>query len=334
MRRIMFLISLATSLSIASASYAICVKDPWNPVTQTAFNALTPLRVGGVAVVQNKDLPDANEAATTLPGCTCTTSTETYMGVKISVWQLDTMAEIVGDAYCSPTLGTKFGGLDNGFHGGTNQQHLKHIPRTTKQVHWAKFPLFAILGILSDSKCFEVGNGFDFMYFSEMDPLHNEPTAMAIVDPKVFLFASPVFDLACAASRVISLVPGSVLTPAFNSLYWCCFDNIYSLTGDKSSQDELESSAAFVAKQIYKNTQYMLHPEYTTNACKPTYRPWWKKDNFRFALAKPVTMSRAIICDRPSITWGWNLNPPYREGNFLWHIFQKRLCCQKIKGAN
>jgi len=310
-----------------------CNGTVFNPVTDVPWNGIFPLRVGGIAVRQNRDLPDTNEGRSGLPMCACTTSTETYLGLKASFYQLDTMAEVVRTPYCSPIIGTAFTNLDNGYHGGTNNMSA-NSPKTFKQVHWVRFPVFDIVGMLTDSSCLNHGEGFDYLELSELDPTHNKAYLAAVIDPRVFLFASPPFDLVCSASRGIAMVPGEILTGAFNSLFWCCFENVYALTGDKNNAADTESSVAIAAKMLYKLSSTGLHKDLTSNSCQPTIRPFWKKGDYRWALSKPVTMSKPIICDTPGFLWDSNKNPPYREGNYLWLLFQKRICCQKVKGAN
>jgi conjugal transfer pilus assembly protein TraU len=310
-----------------------CNNTMFNPVTDVPWNAIFPLRVGGIAVKQNRDLPDTNEGRSGSPMCACTNATETYLGLKASFYQLDTMAEVVRTPYCSPTVGTAFSSLDNGYHGGTNSMKTDS-PKTFKQVHWLRFPVFDIVGMLTDSSCIKHGEGFDYLMFSELDPTHNKSYLAAVLDPRVFLFASPPFDLVCSASRGIAMLPGEILTGAFNSLFWCCFENVYSLTGDKNNSADTESSVAIASKTLYKLSSTGLHMDLTSNVCQPTVRPFWKKGDYRWALAKPVTMSKPIICDTPGFLWDGNKNYPYKEGNYLWLLFQKKICCQKVKGAN
>lgn len=327
--------SMLFALAGATQSYAAsgCNGTIFNPVTDVPWNGIFPLRVGGVAVKQNRDLPDTAEGRSGLPLCACTTSTETYVGLKVSFWNINTLYEVVRTPYCSPTMGTSFSSLDNGYHGGTNNQTAGQ-PKTFKQVHRVRFPLFDVVGLLTDSTCFKHNEGFDYLGFSELDPTHNKSYLAAVLDPRVFLFASPPFDIVCSASRGISMVPGDVLSGAFNTLFWCCFENVYSLTGDKNNPNDTESAIAIGAKDLYKVTSAGLHLDTTSNTCAS--RPFvgaWKKGDFRFALSKPVRMAKPIICDTPGLLWDSNKNPPLKEGNYLFVLFQKHLCCQKIKGA-
>ena len=317
----------------ASAASTGCSNPPFNPVTDVPWNGIFPIRVSGIAVKQNRDIPDTDEGNSGFPICSCTTSQETYLGLKASFYQLDTMAEVVRTPYCSPTAGTAFSSLDNGYHGGTNSMKTDS-PKTFKQVHWVRFPVFDILGMLTVSACVRHDGGYDYLEFTELDPTHNKSTLAAILDPKVFLFASPPFDLVCAASRGIAMIPGEILTSAYNSLFWCAFENVYSLTGDKNNSADTESSAAIASKMLYKLSSTGMHMSLTDNMCQPTSRPFWKKGDYRWALSKPVRMNKPIIMDTPGFLWDSNKNPAYREGNFLWLLFQKRICCQKVKGSN
>lgn len=317
-----------------SANSPSCKSGVFNPVTDVPWNGIFPLRVGGVAVKQNSDLPDTNEGRSGMPTCACTTTTETYLGLKVSFWNINTLYEVVRTPYCSPIVGTAFTGLDNGYHGGTNSTKTDS-PKTFKQVHRVRFPVFDVVGILTDSTCFKHNEGFDYLGLSELDPSHNKSYLAAMLDPRVFLFASPPFDIICSASRGLAMIPGDVLSGAFNTLFWCCFEGVYSLTGDKNNPHDTESAAAIAAKDLYKVSSLGLHMDTTSNACvsKP-FPSVWKKGDFRWALAKPVRMKKPIICDTPGFLWDSAKNPPFKEGNYLWVLFQKNICCQKVKGAN
>jgi conjugal transfer pilus assembly protein TraU len=309
-----------------------CSGAMFNPVTDVPWNGIFPLRVGGVAVRQNRDLPDSSEGSGN-PVCHCTTTTETYIGLTASFYQLDTMVEVVRTPYCSPTVGKAFSSLDNGYHGGANNQSVES-PKTFKQVHWVKFPVMDIVGMMTDSSCLDHGGGVDYLFLTEMDPTHNKAYLAATLDPRTFLFASPPFDIICSASRAIAMLPGEVLSGAFNSLFWCCFENVYGLTGDKTSPADAESSVAIASKVLYKTASTGMHMSLTDDYCGPRNRTIWKKGDYRWALSKPVTMSKPIICDTPGLLWDGNKNFPFREGNYLWLLFQKRICCQKVRGSS
>ncbi|WP_224962476.1 TraU family protein [Geomonas subterranea] len=311
---------------------AKCEGSPFNPVTDIAWNGIFPIRVGGVAVAQSKNMPDGADG-TTDAICTCKTEKETFIGSEVSFHDLGILVEVVNDAYCSPTLGVQFSGLDNGSRAGINNKSIDS-QRTFKQVHWYQFPVFHILGMLLDMKCIAQGSGLVPGDMSELDPSHTYDFIAALADPKVFLFANPAADIACGGKNVIAQVPGGFFPAAYDSLFWCQWDNIYPLSGNVGHSSHLTASAQLVAKQLYKFSQFGGILDYTANSCQGTYTPVMKSSQWRYQLAKPVKTATPFWAGQSELAWGSGKLPTYKDSNFLFVVFQKKKCCQKFKGAN
>lgn len=331
MKNVPFLLvaSLCLSLTISPSAYAKCSGSMFNPITDITWEGIFPIKIGGVTVVKgDAGLPDSG-GGTGSPICFCSRGSNglPYLGLGISFWEPADLIEVVRDPYCSPALGTSFQGLDDGYHGGTNSQKVE-APFTFKQVHWVKFPLFAILGLLADVKCLTKG-GFDYAVMSELDPTHNDSTLAALMDPRAFLFANPAFDFSCATRSAAVQAPVGNIVEAVDSLFWCSWGSIYPLTGDRSSAFDLESSAAIGAKMLYKMTTYGLHLDHASNICSPTLNPIWKQSHYRMQLAKPVR-GRPFILGQSDLLWGSGKNPPFKDGNFLFVLFQKHRCCEPL----
>lgn len=314
------------------ASSAKCPTTMFNPVTDVAWNGIFPIRVGGVAVIQNNSLPDG-ESLTVDPICTCTTTSETYVGTEISFWDVDYLAEIVTDAFCSPALGLSYSGLDNGFHGGTSD--TTHVsPHHFLQTHWIEFPVFNLIGMLTDLTC--LGSGTDMVPgdMSELDSTYNDDYLAALKDPMVFLFANPVADIACAAKNALAQVPGLYFTAAYDSLFWCSWDNIFPLSGNVLSPHKLTSTAQLVSRQLYTYIEFADIEDFTVNSCQGTVVPLMKSSQWRYQLAKPVKSATPFWAGQSELAWGINKAPSYEASDFLYVLFQKKKCCQKLKGAN
>lgn len=316
---------------LAGEAFGSCKGTPWDPATGIAWNGLFPIRIGGTAVANNSQLPDGTDG-TYSPICTCTTTTETYLGLDVSFWDIDYLVEITKDAWCSPTLGTAFSGSDNGFLGGTVDKK-EAAPRTFKQAHWLMFPAFKLLGLMTDNQCL-AGGDFAFGFLSELSPLHNNDYLADLADPKSILVANPAADLACAGSLAIAQLPGGFLPKAYDSLFWCWFDNIYPLSGNMQYPHSLTAAAQVASRQIYTFTESGSLEDYMINSCHGTATTLPKKSQWRFQIAKPVKGATPFIAGQSELSWGTNKNPPYYDENFLFVLFQKKRCCQKLKGSN
>ena len=324
--------ALMASFFYAHDAAAKCEGAPFNPVTEISWNGVFPIRVGGVAVAQNKNLPDGT-SGTVDPFCSCTNSSETYFGTEVSFYDIGILAEVVSDAFCSPTLGTQFSSLDNGSRAGVNSKKTV-APRTFKQVHWFQFPVFRIMGMLTDMRCLTGGTGLMPGDMTEVMPDHADDFLAAIKDPKVFLFANPAADIACAAKNAIAHVPGGYFPVAYDSLFWCQWDNIYPLSGNVGSSAHLTSSAQLVARQLYTMSQLGLVLDYTVSSCEGRATGMMKSSQWRYQLAKPVKTATPFWAGQSELIWGSMKAPVYKDSNFLFVVFQKKKCCQKLRGAN
>lgn len=310
------------------------VGAPFNPVTDPAWRAMFPLRVGGVSVIQGGNgLPDSPGGGTAMPMCACTTTTSTYWGLDTSYWEPGYLVEAVKDAFCMPALGTSLSTLDNGFYSGSASNDPAH-PKRFIQAHWYIYPLIEIIGAFADMKCKTTGGVQLPGIPTELDPTYNNAILATMTDPTAVMFASPPFDWACAIPAAIAQVPGGTFVPGYNGTFWCWWDNIYPMTGDRFSPHEIESAATVASRQIYMKYKSTLLTDDTSNACAPVPGPVLpKKSDWRMQIVKPVRGSNAFVPGTSEFIMGVGKNPAFKDGNFLFLLFKKKRCCEKIKGS-
>lgn len=316
-----------------------CSGKMFNPITDVAWNGMWPLKIGEVVSMGGGDLPDSSDG-TGPPINFCRVSTGIMVGMDISFWNIGYLEEVVREAWCSPFLGTSFNSLDNGWYNGKNSSRVA-APGTFKQVHWVKFPLTSILGLVrSGGTCVSSPTGnagdikVDYGMMSEVDPSHNDGLVAAAVEPRAILYANPLADIACAASSLIAQAPGQAFAPIYDSLHWCWWDNIYPISGDKYSPHDLESAAHIGGKQIYRYYSYRVLGDNAKDPCRTTYTMIPKKSHWRMQASKPVKSSQPFVPGRSELLMGVGLNPPYKDGNFLFVLFQKQRCLLRLKGAS
>ena len=317
-------------LAHASSAMATCSGSVFNPVNDIAWNSLFPIRVGGFAVASNSNLPDGGEG-TVNPICTCTTDSGTFIGTQIGFWDVAYLVEVVEDPYCSTVVGTTIGN-NTGSHQGSNSKEVA-APHTFKQVHWWPFNAIQLLGMLTGLSCVQQVP-LQMTYLSEIDPSWTEDWLAMLKDPKVFLVANPVADIACGVKNTIAQIPGSFFPSVYDSLFWCGWDNIYPLSGNNGTPHDLTASAQVVARQIYTNTQFGTVEDFTIDAqgCTAQIVPVWKSSQWRFQLAKPVKTATPFWAGESEMIWGSGKSPAFNDRNFLYVLFQKKKCCQKIYG--
>lgn len=330
LKKIIVKITVLVGLLTASPALATCNGSIFNPVTDIAWSGLFPIRVGGFAVATNNSLPDG-APGTVNPICTCTTESETYLGTQIGFWDVAYLAEVVDDPYCSTVLGTSLGS-SNGSGQGTNSKDID-APHTFKQIHWWPFNAIQMLGMLTGLSCVQQ-TPLQMAALSEIDPSWTNDWMAMLKDPKVFLVANPVADIACGAKSAIAQIPGSFFPSVYDSLFWCLWDNVYPLSGNSSTPHNLTASAQIVGRQIYIYTQLGLIQDWTShpNGCTSQQTPTMKSSQWRFQLAKPVKTATPFWAGQSELIWGTNKAPAYNDRNFLYVMFQKKKCCQKIYG--
>lgn len=346
-------VSLLLSLILQSheAAAGKCDLPAFNPVKDVAWNGLFPIRVGGarVSAATPDELPDTDTPISN-PVCYCTTTDETYVGVKVDFWNISYLAEIVKDPYCSTVLGTSLEGSNNstgtgttgtvttkGFPGSSKKggaDQKTKAPRTFMHSHWITFPVMQLIGMMLDSKCGKTEE-FTFLDMSEVSLTYSNDHLANLSDPKSLLVANPVADIAAIPSYVMAQAPNGFYPPAYDAFFWAWWYNIYPLVGAVNQPHSLSVSAHLAARQVYSKTSDGGVLDYTLDpmACTGKYQSIPKKSQWRFQLAKPGKSS-PIIAGRTELLWGSGKNPPYKDGNFLWVLFQKMNCCQKIKGSN
>lgn len=326
------LMSLSVVLFSARISEAgKCSKGSvFNPITEVAWNGIFPLRVGGVKIAQGP-LPDSADASgTKSPICACKNDKGTWLGLEVGFWDINNLVEVVQEPGCSPTIGASLMMNDRGFFGGTVKSNTA-APFVFKQAHWIKFPVIGILGLLKDMKCITTQGGFDYAYFTEPDPTHNSDLLAVTKRPDNLVFAFPGFDLLQPANVLLAHTAGDVFPAAYDSMFWLWWDTIYPLSGSKGSPHDLESSSQVAARQIYMFYGTGILRDNVKNVCNSEVAFMPKKSHWRFQLAKPKKTPTPYVPGQSEFLWGLGgKNPPFKEGNFLYVLFQRKRCCEQL----
>ncbi len=326
------LLSFAACLALlfCASSYAsasTCHGAFLNPVTDVCWQCILPIKIGGVVVAPGDvvDTPDLSSS----PACACPLPPPVFVriGITTSFWEPARFVETVKDPFCFPSLGTGISDPSPGLRGGgVKKPSFGHS--VFAQSHYFIFPVWALMEVAVDSACVE-NSGFDLAYITELDPLWQDDTLMAMLEPEALLFANPAAQLACIADSVSSNL-GLPLSP----LFWCMgsWGSAYPLTGHHNSADYVQGNAAIAAKTIYKMGRQLLLQDTALSLCAAIPTPIWVKQNYRLQEAKPVRDFTCHPIGTSDMIWGYGKNPPYsaagnKGDDFLWIIFRKRACC-------
>lgn len=313
-----FLISININLFAVCSSNGALTADI---ILKADYTAMFPLRIAGITVVPGR-IKDVGGSVSS-PICVCPDPFP-RIGIPVSFFEPSRLIEVVKDSYCFPSMG--FGlSTSAGKLSGTSGDDGVGNQSTFYQAHYYVFPIYALLEILTDFICLQ-STGFDIAYITEVDPLWNNDTLSAIINPEALLFGNPVSNLACMADAVSS----AVFEP-IDALFWCkgSWGNAYPLTGQTGADGYVEASASVAASLIYKlHRQLVLWGSWgQAGLCGYYPAPIWRKSAYRLQLVTPISNPFATTIGTTGTIWSFGKNPPFVGDNFSYLLFKKRECC-------
>ena len=290
-------------------------------ILKADYTAMFPLRIAGIPIVPGR-IQDVGGSVSS-PICICKDPIP-RIGIPVSFFEPSRLIEVVKDPYCFPSMG--FGlTTSGGALGGTSGDDGSGNQSTFYQAHYYIFPIYALLELLTDFICLQM-TGFDMAYLTEVDPLWNNDTLSAILNPEALLFGNPISNLACIADAVTS----AVFEP-IDALFWCkgSWGNAYPLTGQTGGDGYVEGGASVAASLIYKlHRQLVLWGSWgQAGLCGYYPAPIWRKSAYRLQIVTPIPSLYATTIGTTGMLWSFGKNPPFVGDNFSYLLFKKRECC-------
>lgn len=324
MKKLLYFLSILI-LIIPVKTHAICGGMPLNPVTDVAWQSIFPIKIGGIRIGMNTDVPPVPTQAD-LPVCVCPIPIPPFvrLGLSLEFWEPTNIIETVKDPFCFPTIAYQ---IMADSKNGTTTDDGRPTKQSFGQGHIMSFPVWTMMEILTDFVCVE-NSYFDVLGITEIDPFWQDDSMAMIQYPEVLLFANPIAQLSCVPDAVSSAV-GIPLDP----LFWCAgsFGSIYPLTGHVLDNDYVQAQGTLAARTVYLEARRLKLTDHAINICSKMLTPIWVKSHYKYQLAKPVRGIGAINVGRTSILWGSLKNPPLggtgAPDNFAWILFKKRVCC-------
>lgn len=320
MKKLIFIFLLFIQVNL----FAVCA--PTGALTvdiilKADYTAMFPLRIAGIPIIPGR-MPDIGGSVSS-PICICKDPIP-RIGIPVSFFEPSRLIEVVKDPYCFPSMG--FGlPTSGGAIGGTSGDDGVGNQSTFYQAHYYIFPIYALLELLTDFICLQ-STGFDMAYITEVDPLWNNDTLSAIINPEALLFGNPIANLACMADAVSS----AVFQP-LDPLFWCkgSWGNAYPLTGQTGADGYIEASASVAASLIYKlHRQLILWGSWgQAGLCGYYPAPIWRKSAYRLQIVTPIPSPYATTIGTTGMLWSFGKNPPFIGDNFSYLLFKKRECC-------
>lgn len=301
-----------------------------NPITDVCWSCLFPLSVGGLNIWPSSR-PDTKNPAS--PICACG-SPVPRIGISAGFWEPARLADVSTKPWCFVNLGgLKISpGFDigQGYMDGPSAIGGKAQNTSKWHVHWYVYPLLYWMEILTDFVCFE-NSSFDIAYMTEVDPLWQDDTLTALINPEAVLFSSPIAQAACAGDCI-----AATAKLPLDELFWCagCQGPMYPVNGNvPASIGHVQASRLALARFAFK-----IHREGlawgTMGAkalCNKYPMPVLRKQQYRVQMVNPIpTVSGRWACS----ALGASTMPPDAGRSFPvkgedmgYLVWRKRNCC-------
>lgn len=340
MKRILTRISIllvGLYLPFAANAY-ICTNQLINPTTDVNWNNAFPFSIGPVEYPGTGNYPSPaimKMNAFCLVGCS---TTPPVIGVGVTMWAPEFLAEIQATPGCSPTLGGAM--LPNQF-GMESQAHTDQAGRQKTEsrkmnAHWFKYPLFAAMSIFTTISCANISNVVAAGDFTELDnPFWQDSKWAGILNPDSFLFANQIALAACLPDVVVS-----TFSNPLDILVWCVGAQgpLFPITGEATNAASGQSIASgnmlVLAKFMHGLTRQFrlmlqIGPPY--HCAVPKLTPYLFRSQYRIDPAKPLHTNQAVRFGKIDTFWAQYppLNPArdYSSTFFIWQALQ---CCVPV----
>lgn len=288
--------------------------------------------------------------------CNCVRDGHIKIGLKWQVAEPFAFVEVVRKAWEFKCLGQSTSKAEVSKQDGNNKSKRGANPN----VHYIKYPVFAVLNLAMDNLCVtkkgekddfdKVVDGLDFIPngFSEINPLLKDDFLANLAQPYKILTATPPAQIACLGSCAASSMPASAIEymePLRNSLYWCagCWGALGVNTTSVSGKDPVVESGLIAARMIdmlhydlqlnvYKEIDGLNWASSMSNfgvpsdvKCSPKKFPVIPISQYWMQLAYPVVRDAVPLGDFPP-KWSWFAQHSGGE-DFVWAIWRIRTCC-------
>lgn len=330
MRRALVCFMLLMMIACRASTDPLCHGRFLNPITSINWDLIFPITIAGIPIRSNHQSPESPQTYTS-PLCLCPGHIfgVPTPGIEVTFHEPLYIEEIAKHPGCFSTLGGAQ--MLPGY--SEEQTDLKEDSNSSSrwQVHWYKYPVFAILQLFQDFVCVQTG-GYALAYMTEVDPTWQNDAWGAIFSPESAVFANKLAQASCAIDALAATAQHPL-----DSMFWCAgsWGSTYPLTGNaNASAGRMQSAELEGAKMIARLARVGLLWDTVGKwaECSPLPMPIWIKSEFTIDPTYPITSNgqgMAIGAATPI----WMYGPPEsypRYENINQVIFQEQQCCLHV----
>lgn len=313
---------------LVQSAQAVCKSTFVNPLTDTCWECMFPIRLAGVRVSPSSPDP---ESYLSTPLCSCQDGAIQRVGLVMGFREPAYMVDVVKDAWCFAGFGVDMGkssvwGDGSSVNGGDGYGQRSEYSAHTHSYFYN--PLF-LLELLMDARCLDK-SPTGISDISEVRPEHLDGQLNLMLYPQTLLFANPVALAACMADTVAATAGHPV-----DALFWCAgeWGPIYPLTGYSSAKGAsgVRAAANVAAKSIARSHNNLLlwGTKGMSALCGPYPQPILLKSQYKLQPVRPVRSRLCPAIGRSELLWGAGMNPPSpkQADNFAYLLWRWRDCC-------
>lgn len=328
------IINLSKAGAITSGQCKVATKNATSALqvatrTLTSLYNVFPIRIGNVPVLSFGGLEDYSSVGG-LPTCICIRPPGIPVpGIKVSLWEPISLVEAVALPLCSPTFGIGIPlsiGIGTESIGSVDLKSKTQV-LNTYQTHYIKYPVFKLLNMFLDFVCLQADGSIDYLYITELDPLWQNDTWSAILNPEVFLVSNPIAQFACIADSITA----SLGFP-LDVLWWCfgSWGSSFPLTENAGGTTNVSASANLVARTLFKlHRQTLLWGSVGEDGlCQKYPMPIMRKSQYGIFPIYPTYYPKRIPIGRTGLLWEYAQDIPFVNlHTWVWAVYRKRDCC-------
>lgn len=301
--------------------------------TLVNFSSVPPIYVGGIKLVDNKDIDSVLEVVDTIGAKSFMAKCGGKFCVPILMYEPDRIVTKVKKGFCFYAFNVDKGDeLD--FLMGVGQKALEAMKYLLAQEHikwhW-QMVVNGFLGLLQvamDVVCLRA-LPIDIVVISAIDPTINKDTTFCLIKPFCILFANLPVVIACAPVTIMQQI-GVLFATRY--AIWCSASrgDLFPSTVNFKKESDKDTNAQVIQRMLFGAASNLQLWDGAVNVCFAVPTIICLCDHYKAHVALPLrqALTQNIFQWEQFKMWLQNLHAYIFKGeNHAWILFRKKACC-------
>jgi conjugal transfer pilus assembly protein TraU len=308
----------ALLFSAATFAGATCQGSFINPATDICWSCMLPLSIGKHDILKSS-IADSDTAGNIIERC------GNKLGASLGYFEPMALVDVTDTPYCLVNLGGIKMNIKNAMQGTTSKDFDTGASSSFSHVHWYKYPIISILGMILEGNCADPGD-FDVAYLSEMDASYKDSEMNFILNPEAALLASPVAQAACFADSVSS----STMNKPLDLEYWCAgsLGSIFPLNGhSNASYSPVQTSELLTERVNFKlHRAGLISDSDAKNPCSTSKKPITPKSRYRYQMVNQKVERHCHASGHTPLDYESGKIRPTKSKQYGYLVWRRRNC--------